>query len=158
MGAILGAPMGTRKSLAISIATGLLLAPLTAQSAEKICDPEDPESCVQAVMAGEVVPYSGYLLTYRRSARVVANTERCADLRAMDLEEAHQLHQLQLDVFEKKLQNNKEMHQLEIDLMRQQAEAILPQWYEHPAIMIGMTVILTTGIFFAAVKTVEALK
>lgn len=129
---------------------------------DRHCDPDDPQSCVQALSQGQVAPFAGQLMTHRRAARLVVAYERCEDLRAMDLEEAHQLHQIQLDLIESKRKNDFATAKMQIDLMRQriqdlEAEAT-PAWYEHPAFVAGVAALGTVLIFAGAVKTVEVLR
>jgi hypothetical protein len=101
-------------------------------------------------------------MTHRRAATVVAKTEECNDLRSMDLEEAHELHQIQLSLLEDQKANDKAAADLKLDLtlkrMAQMEEELSPRWYERPPFVAAVTVVLTVAIFAAAVKTVEALK
>lgn len=130
--------------------------------AEAKCDPKDPKSCVQAVTEGEPVPFSGQLMTHRRAAKLVVTNEQCADERALDLEEAHEIHQIQVKALEQRRKNDFETCKLQIDLlnqrMMQMQEELAPPWYEHPAFVATVSVVLTVAVFAAAVKTVEALQ
>lgn len=109
-------------------------------------------------MAGEVVPFSGQLMTNRRAAKLVVTTEQCEDWRALDLEEAHELHQIQLQMVEEQRENDIKTHEMQLDLYRQREAELAPVWYEHPVFVAGTSVILTVALFSLAVKTVESLR
>ena len=151
-----------RKFWSALLAASIVLAPRLVQAGEKRCDPKDEKSCVQAVTEGELVPFSGQLMTHRRAAKLVTTTEQCADERALDLEEAHELHQIQLNLLKQQRENDEASHKLQLDLMmkrmQQMEDTLGPEWYEHPAFVATVSVVLTVAVFAAAVKTVEALQ
>lgn len=156
-------PSNWRKFWNASLASSvLLLATTSAWAGEKHCDPKDAKSCVQAVSEGETVPFAGQLMTHRRAAKLVTTTEQCADERALDLEEASELHQIQLDLLKKQRANDQEAAKMKLDLvmkrMEQMEEELAPKWYERPPFVATVTVVLTVAVFVSAVKTVEALK
>jgi len=140
------------------VVVGLLLGPCQSHGGEKRCDPEDLQSCVQAVTVGEVVPFPGQLMTHRRAARLVTTTEQCADERALDLDTAHQLHQIQIQTLEERRDNAMSACELKVSFLEGQALEAERPWYEHPAVVAGITMVLTVAVFAAAVKTVEVLK
>lgn len=146
-------------SLVCSVTT---LFATSAWAGEKHCDPKDPKSCVQAVSEGETVPFPGQLMTHRRAAKLVTTTEQCSDERALDLEEANELHQIQLNLLEQQRKNDQDAAKLKLDLMmkrmEQMEEELGPKWYEHPAFVSTVSVVLTVAVFIGAVKTVEALQ
>lgn len=149
--------MAIRRVLLILALMGLVLAPQAAQAAKK-CDPEDPESCVQIVAAGEEVPFAGALMTFRRAARLTVAAEQCDDLRALDLGEAHELHQIQLKAMQDQRDADAETHELQLGLYQQREEELAPVWYEHPIFVAGVSIALTALVFVGAVETVKALK
>lgn len=148
--------------LSLVLVLSLVLAPRLSFAGDKHCDPQDRLSCVQTVTEGVVVPFSGQLMTHRRAAKLVGTTEQCNDARALDLEEAHELFQIQLDLLKKQRANDQEAAKLKLDLMtkrmQQMEKELSPEWYERPVFVASVAVMLTVGVFMAAVKTVEALK
>lgn len=140
----------------------LLVAPRLVFAGDKHCDPKDSLSCVQLVTEGAIVPFSGQLMTHRRAARLVSTTEQCDDRRALDLEEASELHLVELEALKRQRVNDQEAAKLKLDLvmkrMKQIEEELSPEWYERPTFVAPVAVMLTVGVFVVAVKTVEALK
>ena len=144
------------------LAFSLCAAPGASYASERHCDPKDPQSCVQAVTEGEQVPFPGVLMTHRRAAKLVTTTEQCADEKALSLEEASELHLIQLKLAEDLRINDQQAHKLQLGLMQkrmiQMEKELSPPWYERPVFVAAVSVLATVAVFAGAVKTVEVLR
>ena len=138
---------------------GIMLAlAISASSLE--CDPNDAKSCLQIVVKGETVPFTGALLTPRRAAKAGAKAEQCdARVETVQSEMRDRL-MLTEKLMVDRLDNAAQSHKLEIDLMmrrmKQLEDSLGPRWYEHPIFVATVTVATTVAVFYGATEVVKA--
>lgn len=147
---------------ALLVSLTLWAAPGAAQTVDKACDPSDPKSCVQALMEGQPAPFTGLLMTGRRAAKLGVLAEGCQDRIALATGEIRELSQIQLQGLQAMRQNDKETTKLQTDLLMERLkgaeELFSPRWYERPAFVAILTVVLTVATLAVAVKTIQVLK
>jgi len=130
--------------------------------AEKVCDPQDPKSCVQAVTAGEVVPFDGQLLTPRRAARLAVAADGCVDRVGLAIEEQKAVAAQQI-AGERSLRANEVVScKLQTDTLTKRMvameEILTPKWYERPAFVAIVSSAVTVALLVVSVKAVQTLK
>jgi len=129
---------------------------------EKNCDPDDPKSCVQAVLEGQPVPFAGVLLTTRRAVRLGVLAEGCKDQIGLAVSEEKELGAIQVSSCEAKRANDSESSKFKIDLLlsrlKDAEEMYAPRWYERPIFVAGVAAISTTALMVVSVKAVQTLK
>lgn len=136
-----------------------LLAADTALGGPKHCDPADDTSCVQTVLQGEPVPFTGVLSTPRRAAIQAVQAEQATERREQAVEEAVRLVQIDLATEQAKRQADNDACNLKLgtqrDLLHQMNEQLQPRWYEHPALWFGVGVVVSVGVVMGAARLVE---
>ena len=130
--------------------------------AQKVCDPEDPKSCVQALIQGETVPFDGQLMTPRRAAKLAVLANGCQDRVALCREEEQALSATKL-AGEEALRKSDELSctmQKETLMKRMQGleELLTPKWYERPAFVAIVASTVTVALLVVSVKAVQVLK
>lgn len=133
-----------------------------AQALVKVCDPEDPKSCVQPLVTGDPAPFDGQLMTNRRAAKLAVLAGGCQDRIDLAVARERELATIQL-YGEKALRTSDQASaQLQKDLLLKrmaEMEGILtPRWYERPAFVTAVTAVATVAVLAVSVKTVQALK
>jgi len=133
-----------------------------AQSLPKSCDPDDPKSCVQHLLEGDVAPFTGQLMSNRRAAKLVVSAGGCQEKLDLVVEREKALALIALEG-EKALRASDQVGaQLQKDLllkrMSEMEEALAPRWYERPSFVSAVTAVVSIAILAVSVKTVQALK
>jgi len=133
-----------------------------AQTAEAVCDPNDPKSCVQALTVGQPAPFTGVLLTYRRAAKLGVLAEGCQERIDLTAQREKEIAEVKL-LGEKLLrENDQKVSQLQQDLLKkrlqEQVEELPPHWYEKPAFVTIVTAAVTVGVLAMSVKAIQILK
>lgn len=136
--------------------SGLLAAAITtvsmqAHAGEKLCDPYDRASCVQAVHRGESAPFSGHLLTPRRTGVLAQALEDCRNWTARDKpgQGFDDTCLGQQTVWRLLLESERyERKQAEEILMRRLDVAVekAPKWYESPWFVAATSIVGTAGV------------
>lgn len=134
-----------------SLIVALMALPTLVHAGEKLCDPYDRESCVQAVHRGEPTPFSGHLLTPRRTGVLAQALEDCRNWTARD--KAGQGFDDtclgQQTVWRLLLESARyERKQAEEMLMRRLDAAVekAPEWYEEPWFVAATSIVGTAGV------------
>jgi len=147
---------------ALLVSLTLWAAPGAAQTADKVCDPSDPKSCVQAIAEGQPAPFTGLLMTGRRAAKLGMLAEGCQDRIDLMVGEIKELSQVQLQGLQAMRQNDKDSSKLQTDLLMERLrgaeELFSPRWYERPAFVAVLTTVLAVATLAVAVKTIQVLK
>lgn len=141
------------RALAISLAA-LSAAPAAARDLIPACDPEKPTHCSVDLEQGEVAPFSGQLLTpdlafelgWRAQSfekRLKAELDLKLGIMKIDLELARKLHQVDL----KACDASKQV------LTQALEEASSRPFYEHPAFVATITVVLTLFLVWVVRET-----
>lgn len=140
----------------------LLSALLAASSAraEPHCDPDDVESCMQAVAVGEKAPFTGVLLTPRRAAIATVTAEQAARRTQQEVDLATKLLQIDLQAERDKRANDKSSFD---DKLRSQRDAMDlykqrfgPKWYDNDALWYGVGVVSALAMVLITVEVMEA--
>jgi len=133
-----------------------------AQTAEAVCDPNDPKSCVQGLTVGQPAPFTGMLLTYKRAAKLGVLAEGCQERVDLSVLREQEVAQVKLLGEQQLRENDQKISQLQQDLLKkrlqEQAEELPPHWYERPAFVTIITAAVTVGVLAMSVKAVQALK
>lgn len=152
-----------------SIWSGLLVSGITlyaargaSQTPDRVCDPNDPKSCVQALTEGQAAPFPGMLLTYRRAAKLGVMAEGCQDRIDLAIQREQEIAQIKYQGIQQLRENDKQMGQMQVDLLNkrlaEQAEILPPRWYERPAFVVVVSSLTTVAVLALGVKTVQVLK
>lgn len=128
------------------------------QTPDRACDPADPKSCVQAVTEGQVVPFTGVLMTLRRAAKLGVAAEGCQERVELAVEREQELAQVKLLGERQLRENDRQTSQLQVDLLQRRMAELAPAWYERPAFVAPLTAALTVAVLVLSVKTVQALR
>lgn len=130
------------------------------QSIPKECDPEDPKSCVQALLEGERAPFAGQLLTPRRAAKLAVLAEGCQAQIELAVEAEREMTNLLLDDEEALRASEAEGAQLQRDLLLKRIAALeaelTPPWYERTPVVAALSVAATVGVLVVSVYAVQA--
>lgn len=70
--------------IASILLVAVLLYCMPCHAGERLCDPYDSDSCIKTVHQGEIVPFSGQLLTPARSRVISQALEQCREWTAQD--------------------------------------------------------------------------
>jgi hypothetical protein len=127
------------------------------------CDPDEPTHCAVPLAQGAPAPFSGQLVTTELAISLGQKAEKCGAWtklevdRVAEMAEAERMHQAELRTIERDACREK-TKSLETALDEVEARP----WWEHPAFVaavsvVGTTVVLT-GLYVAAVKTIQALE
>ena len=150
------------KILLITLAITLYSTHGATQTTEKVCDPQDPTSCIQTVFTGQQVPFNGVLLTNRRAAKLVVLAEGCQDRVNLTLSEAKEIADAKLKSADDRLKNSEDTFKIQRDILLkrlEESESIYsPKWYEKPIFVVPVTAIVTVGLLAMSVKTLQVLK
>jgi len=133
-----------------------------AQTFPKVCDPDDPKSCVQPLTAGEVAPFDGQLLTNRRAAKLAVAAGGCQDRLDLATERERELAAIQV-AGEKALRDSDRITaQIQKDLLLKRMadleDTIKPHWYERPAFVAGVASVVTVALLVVSVRAVQVLE
>ena len=146
----------------LPVSLALWVAPGYAQTADRVCDPADPKSCVQVVTEGQPAPFSGVLMTGRRAAKLGVLAEGCQDRLDLAVDAAKELAAIQVRGIQAMRQNDVDSGKFQRDLLLkklQDAEELYsPRWYERPAFAATVTAVVTVAVLAISVKTVQVLK
>lgn len=128
-----------------------------------LCHPGSPHMCVLRLEQGEKAPWTGILQTDRQAAelsvradperlkaRVDEAVETAKKVAANDLELEKKMHQIDVQAFNDKMKAMEESHARQIEL-------VAPRWYEEPAFVIPVTVVVTLGAVAATVAIADKL-
>jgi hypothetical protein len=129
---------------------GLSTAPRLALGGAKLCDPLDKSSCVQAVHKGDTVPYTGHLLTPRRSAIIASAMENCRNWTEMDKAEANETCKGQQVVWRLLLESERDARRQTEEVLMRRIDKLVgeaPKWYEHPWVVSAISVVATTTLW-----------
>ena len=134
--------------------TLLLAIALAAGGSSKICSPTDKASCLQIVVKGEPVPFTGTLFTPRGVAKSKAKAEHCDARVEMEIGESNELWDIKLQLEQGKRTNDKETAALREDLLRGNLEEALKQRdvpiVEHPVFVATVTAVVVSVVYALA--------
>ena len=151
-----------KKTLFITLVITLYSAQGATQTTEKVCDPQDPTSCLQTVFTGQQVPFNGVLMTNKRAAKLLVLAEGCQDRLNLSLAEAKEIAAAQLKSTEDRLKNSEDTFKIQKDILlkrlEESEEIYSPKWYEKPIFVVPVTAIVTVGLLAMSVKTLQVLK
>jgi len=124
---------------------------------EPYCDPTNPQNCAQELSKGEIAPFDGQLLSVDLAIDLGQKATFCD--KRLNLELKFQEKRLNL-----KLDLEKRLHEIDSKaweserklLLTRLEEASSPPWYEHPAFVATVSVILTVGVIWGARETLKA--
>ena len=89
----------------------------TAYAGEKQCHQKDPKNCVVTLMEGEVTPFTGQLLTFRRVAKLAVKTGECKERIILAVDEANELSQIDIKLQKDLRMNGEEFWKLDKELL-----------------------------------------
>ena len=123
------------------------------------CDETDSEKCATPLNEGDIAPYSGQLLT-TKLAVVLGQKAASFDIRLeLELSRVEELHRLDLDLEKKKAKIDREASKEQIDLLKGRLkEAEEGLWYEHPAFVATVSVVLTVVLFYGAAYAIKSVE
>lgn len=138
----------------------VLLAASLSHGAEPICDPQDPESCVVSIREGSPAPYTGVLLTPKRSAKITADLEAWPKRLQDAVGESREVAQKEIDRLTQLRNSDRVAYDQRVEIMRLGMEdykaRYAPQWYKHPALWYSLGVLTAVGIVVVSVDVLEA--
>ncbi len=150
-----------RRWLSFWLGLSVLVAPATVGAAEKHCDPERPDHCVQAVKAGEEVPFAGQLLTTKKAISLGQKAVHCDERTELKVEGLQNEHRRALRGEVERREIQKTGFQERIDGLKERlAEAKKEQerpLIEHPVIVTLITTGVIGGVFALSVWAVSEL-
>lgn len=123
----------------------------------KQCDPKDQHSCVQPLMAGEMAPFTGQLLTPRRAARLAVKAESCKARINLKIAETEEVWKLRLYLEQNLRSNDNLASQKSLEAMKKYAESLEQKWYEHPAFVVTVTIVATGLATWGSIEVWNAL-
>lgn len=130
-----------------------------AEEFPKVCDPEDPEKCSQALQSGSQAPFSGQLLTPKLAIDLGQKAAYCDDRLKLELRHQKSLLSIELELEKKLRMNDQKYFQKEINLLTKRlAEAHSRPWYEHPAFVATVTAVAMALIFYGSTEALKAMK
>ena len=138
----------------------LLLLSFSIVSGDKICAPDDPTSCRQAVVTGETVPFDGQLLTPKRAAKLAVQAGQCqertdeavANAKAvvgMDLRLQKQLRQNDLD-------HAAQSEKLLTEELERAHQAAGRSFLESPVLWFALGIVATVAVTAGTVALFDA--
>jgi len=110
------------------------------------------DDCVQYVIEGESVPFSGQLLSPRRAALLGVRAQSTEERVALAIREHSEICEIKIDAYNNMRLNDQESCDLRIDLMENQDIPVL----KHPAVVSLITVVVTWVAYFAALAAIKA--
>jgi hypothetical protein len=118
------------------------------------CDPADSGSCVYRLEQGEVAPWTGYLITYRRAAELVVAVDRCHAMAGLRVNTEQAICRAKLARSAADREALAKAHVQQIDALQRRigaSEGSEPWWHRPSAIvMVGIVGVLTgvgSGIY-----------
>lgn len=131
--------------------------PVRAQQFQKECDDTDSEKCSQPLMAGEVAPFSGQLLTPKLAIDLGQKAAAFEVQLQIELEYQGRLRDLDWNLEKEKHRIDEAACTEKVNLLTDQLkDAKLEHWYQHPLFVSSISVVLTTLIFVGATYLVRA--
>ena len=140
---------------------GLWAAPGAAQTPPgRECDPQDPKKCSQPLLEGQAAPFAGQLLTPRLAIDLGQKASGCDARMQLELDRVNGLAAAKADLDLKLLTIERdsalaEKKVLQDALAKTKDLVPPPPWYERPAVVATLGVVVTVGVMFLAVKTVQ---
>ena len=125
---------------------------------EPVCDPQDPESCVQLLLEGEKAPFTGQLLTPRRAAKAAVGLMMCDDRIKLQVAKADELWTVKLDLAKRLAAADLEAARSQIKVLQKALQDSKPPWYQHPAFVSGLTTTILVAILIGSIKVYQALE
>lgn len=120
----------------------------------KICDPKDPASCAQPIVAGQAAPFSGQLLTTKLAISIGQKAEYCDVVTKIEVDRTAEKAAIDLTA-EKQLRSiDNDTAKAEREAMQKRLDQAQP-WYERPWFVATVTVIITVTAYGIAMKSVE---
>lgn len=123
----------------------------------KQCDPKDAHSCVQPLLAGEMAPFTGQLLTHRRAARLAVKSASCKARIQLKIDETAEVWKLKLDLEKGLRENDNIASRQSLEAMKRYAESLEQKWYEHPAFVVGVTIVAASLLTWGSIEAWSAL-
>lgn len=127
------------------------------------CDPDEPTHCAVPLGEGAPAPFTGQLVTTPLAISLGQKAEKCSAWTQLEVERVAELGAANLT-------HEKELRTIDRDACREKTESLekaleeveARPWWEHPAVVataaiVGTTVVLT-GLYIAAVKTIQTLE
>jgi hypothetical protein len=129
---------------------------------DAVCKKENPSMCSQPMQKGERAPFGGQLLTpslaLDMATKIETGQKQC-DLR---IKQEREISEITERLTQELWAQDKVAHDKQIKLLRERLEEAKrlqkPPWYERPAFVAIVSVLVTTGAIAGAIKGVEALK
>ncbi|MFA5028480.1 MAG: hypothetical protein WC713_11455, partial [Candidatus Methylomirabilota bacterium] len=117
---------------------------------ETACDPADARKCSTPLAAGQVAPYAGQLLTPKLAVDLGQRAQGCDARTELAVKFAQDSSGVDLQL-EKSLRENDakaaaEREKILQDALQAAREAQKDPWYEHPAFVATISVVLTVGL------------
>lgn len=152
-------------SLRALLAASILLIPATALGdatgvGKLVCDPDDPQSCVQPVKAKAPAPFTGLLLSKRRAAIVTAKAEKCDEHVALARSEAQELGaralRLEQDQRASDARTSEDKIKASDDALETYKARFAPKASDHPLLWLSIGVALTALAIGTSIAALEA--
>jgi len=122
--------------------------PVQAQQFKKECDPNDSELCSQPLVKGEAAPFSGQLLTPKLAITLAQKADSFDTRLAIELKYTEKMYRLDTDLQKKLHDLDQKACTEKVDLLTSRLKtAQQAHWYQKPAFIVIITVILTSGVF-----------
>jgi hypothetical protein len=98
-------------------------------------------------------------MSFRKAARLAVKAGQCSERTAIAVEETKELMQIDVDLQMALRENDAETWKVQKDLLLREIKTLEQKaerhWYEHPFLWTAVGALITTGIFYGAVKTVN---
>jgi hypothetical protein len=141
-------------TLSVTIVSAILLfAPQV--HAQKVCDPQDPTLCSQALHQGDVAPFTGQLLTSELAIRLGQKAELAARTIGLEVDFAKRQAAVDLNLEKQLHANDVAAKDREIALLKEQAKV---PFYTHPAFVAPITAVVAVGLVVLSVWAAGQLK
>lgn len=131
-----------------------LAAALLSASPPAGCDEREPLLCAAPLLAGDLAPWSGQLVTTELAIRLGQKAAGCDALRALDAEHAAKLAAVDLGLERRLREVEKAEHERAIDLLEEELRRALTARevpiFERPLFVSGATFVATAAIFTIA--------
>ncbi|MFA4944425.1 MAG: hypothetical protein WC789_06965 [Lentisphaeria bacterium] len=126
------------------------------------CDAGDAKKCSTPLQAGQVAPYAGQLLTPRLAVDLGQRAQGCDARMELAVQFAQDSAQVDLrlerSLRENDLKASAEREKILQDALQAAREAQKDPWYEHPAFVATISVVLTVGLVVAVGYALQAVE
>jgi hypothetical protein len=131
---------------------------LPVYAGETVCYPDKPTHCARPLTEGETAPFSGQLLTTELSLDLGLKADFCDQRIKLELKFQKKTLDLELDLERRLHELDRQAAKTKEDLLlKRLEEATGAPWYEHPAFVATVSVIVTVLVFIGARETLKKL-